>query len=463
MNINRNLKAEDFNGRNEQAARVVAECLRQLGHEAFLVGGCVRDRLMGNEPNDADVATSAVPDVVMQIFPRTHAVGAAFGVVLVVETVDEEDEVVEVATFRRDGGYSDGRRPNSVSFCQAEEDVRRRDFTINGLLFDLDKEEVIDFVGGLGDLEASVVRAIGDPEQRFAEDRLRMLRAVRFAARFGFGMEIKTAKAIWRNAAAICDVSQERIFKEIDGMLRSRNPEQAFRQMKDLRLLEHAFPEIHAMVGCTQPPEFHPEGDVFEHTMLLLREVGKMPVEARHDALAWAVLLHDVGKPPAAEPREDGQNRFRHHAKLGTELSETILRRFGCSREFIMTICDAVAVHMKLADAPKMKKSKVRRILGHPEIMLHLALHRLDCMHSSGNGESFEFLVNARAEYLVEPAVPPPLLRGKDLIERGFKPGPEIGAILREAEELQLEDKLEDREQALVWLEERLDSGGHGE
>jgi len=456
MNINRNLKAEDFSGRNEQAARVVAERLRQLGHEAFLVGGCVRDRLMGREPKDADVATSAVPDIVMQVFPRTHAVGAAFGVVLVVETVDGGDEIVEVATFRRDGGYSDGRRPNSVSFCSAKEDVLRRDFTANGLFFDPDTEQVVDFVGGIDDIEAGVIRAIGDPEERFAEDYLRMLRAVRFAARFGFEIGPDTAAAIHKKAPRIVQVSQERIFKEIDGMLRSARPEQAFRQMEELGLLEHAFPEIQAMVGCTQPPEFHPEGDVFEHTMLLLREVGKMPVGTRHDALAWAVLLHDVGKPPAAEPREDGQNRFRHHAKLGTELSETILRRFGCSREFIMTVCDAVAVHMKLADAPKMKKSKVRRILGHPEIMLHLALHRLDCMYSSGGSESLDFLVNAKAKYLVEPAVPPPLLRGRDLIERGFKPGPEIGVILREAEELQLEDELEDREQALEWLDEKI-------
>lgn len=370
---------------------------------------------------------------------------------------------------RIDGKRYSGRRPNSVSFCSAKEDVLRRDFTANGLFFDPDTEQVVDFVGGIDDIEAGVIRAIGDPEERFAEDYLRMLRAVRFAARFGFEIGPDTAAAIRKKASSIVKVSQERIFQEVDGMLRSARPEQAFRQMEDLGLLEHAFPEIHAMVCCTQPPEFHPEGDVFEHTMLMLRKIGEMnatSIENGDDSwgeLAWAVLLHDVGKPPAAESREDGQNRFRYHAKLGTELSEIILRRFGCSREFIMTICDAVAVHMKLADAPKMKKSKIRRILSHPEIMLHLALHRLDSMRSSGDSESFEFLVKVQAEYLVEPAVPPPLLRGRDLIERGFKPGPEIGVILREAEELQLEDEIVDREQALAWLGSRLPSGGQGE
>jgi poly(A) polymerase len=430
------------------AAQIVAR-LRAAGHQAYFVGGCVRDLLLGREPQDFDVATSALPDQVLTLFEKTFAVGAHFGVVLV--CTGEPEITTEVATFRSDGVYSDGRHPDAVRFSSSpEEDVKRRDFTINGMLLDPANNQVLDYVGGRNDLQAGLVRAIGDPGDRFAEDKLRMLRAVRFAARFAFDLESRTAIAIRKLAPAVSQVSRERVRDELTRMLTEGHAQRAFEMLDATGLLVQVLPEVVRMKGVAQPPQYHPEGDVWVHTMLLLAGLpaGCPP------ALAWAALLHDVGKPATFRVAPD-RIRFDGHVETGIHIAEDICRRLRFPNHETEQILLLIANHMRFADAPKMKESTLKRFFRLPHFDQHLALHRLDCLASHGSLKLYDF-ARERFETLPEEQVRPPLLlTGRDLIEAGYHPGPQFSEMLAMAEDAQLEGAVHTREQALALVLEQ--------
>jgi putative nucleotidyltransferase with HDIG domain len=432
----------------DAAAQIVAR-LRAAGHQAYFVGGCVRDLLLGREPQDFDVATSALPDQVLTLFEKTFAVGAHFGVVLV--CTDELEITTEVATFRSDGVYSDGRHPDAVRFSSSpEEDVKRRDFTINGMLLDPANNQVLDYVGGRNDLQAGLVRAIGDPGDRFAEDKLRMLRAVRFAARFAFDLESRTAIAIRKLAPAVSQVSRERVRDELTRMLTEGHAQRAFEMLDATGLLVQVLPEVVRMKGVAQPPQYHPEGDVWVHTMLLLAGLpaGCPP------ALAWAALLHDVGKPATFRVAPD-RIRFDGHVETGVHIAEDICRRLRFPNHETEQILLLIANHMRFADAPKMKESTLKRFFRLPHFDQHLALHRLDCLASHGSLKLYDF-ARERFETLPEEQVRPPLLlTGRDLIEAGYHPGPQFSEMLAMAEDAQLEGAVHTREQALALVLEQ--------
>ena len=449
--------------RQFDAALNVLRELRAEGHEAYLAGGCVRDLLLGREPQDYDVATSATPDVVLKLFKRTFAVGAHFGVVLVADGDDDGYVTTEVATFRSDGAYSDGRRPDAVRYTKsAEDDVRRRDFTINGLLLDapraadhLDspvdlRSAVIDHLGGLADLDAGVVRAIGRPEERFAEDRLRMLRGVRFAARFGFEIEAGTAAAIRRLAATTKTVSRERVRDELTKMLTEGRARRAFELMDQTGLLAEALPEIARMKGVEQPAQFHPEGDVWVHTLGLLDQLeAGCPL-----TLAWGALLHDVGKPPTFRQAPD-RIRFDGHVEVGVAMGAEICRRFRFSNEETRRILSLIENHMRFADAARMKASTLKRFFRLEGFEEHLALHRMDCLAGSGNLEHWEF-VRERYESMPEETVRPrPLITGRELIAAGYQPGAGFKEMLRAVEDAQLEGMIGTADEALSLVKER--------
>ena len=441
------------------AALRIAETLRGAGYEAYLAGGCVRDLLMGHEPADYDVATSATPDVVLNTFPRTFAVGAHFGVVLVAD----DDAVTEVATFRSDGAYSDGRRPDSVEHTlSAEEDVQRRDFTINGLLLDptgsadsLDSPEelrgaVLDYVGGLADLDAGVIRAIGEPVRRFEEDQLRLLRAVRFAARFDFAIEPATFSAIRVLVPKISTVSRERVRDELTKMLTEGHARRAFELLNETGLLAEVLPGIARMKGVEQPAQFHPEGDVWIHTLMLLEQLeAGAPL-----TLAWGALLHDVGKPPTFRRAPD-RIRFDGHVDVGVAIGAEICRRFRFSNDETRQILALIENHMRFADAERMKASTLKRFFRLEDFPQHLALHRMDCLAASGNLDHWEF-VRERYEAMPEEAVrPTPLLTGRELIAAGYKPGPGFKEMLHAVEDAQLEGSIRTEEEAMALVRER--------
>lgn len=452
----------------EHAVSIV-RALREHGHQAFLVGGCVRDLLLGHEPGDYDVATDATPDQVMQIFPETYAVGAQFGVVLVpyssappvsavVQTqsanhgghgeASTESRVVEVATFRSDIGYSDGRHPDAVRFSKdPREDVARRDFTINGLLLDPITNEVLDFVGGRADLDAGIIRAIGEPERRFGEDTLRMLRAVRFASRFNYRIEPDTFAAIRRLAPQIHKVSCERVRDELTKMLTEGHARTAFLLLDQTGLLPEVLPEISAMKGVEQPPEFHPEGDVFVHTLLLLKKLPH-PCSA---TLAWGALLHDVGKPPTFRVAAD-RIRFDNHVDVGMKMAEEICRRLRFSTYETKQILALVANHMRFKDVERMKQSTLKKFLRLPHFEEHVTLHRLDCEAGNRNLKSYDF-VRKKMESIPSTEVrPQPLIKGDDLIRAGYAPGPRFREILSAVEDGQLEGVLQNRRDALEFV-----------
>jgi poly(A) polymerase len=445
------------------AARDIAQRLRSAGHEAYLAGGCVRDLLLGLEPKDYDVATSATPDAVLQLFPKKKAitVGAHFGVVLVCEP---DGTSTEVATFRHDGSYSDGRRPDFVQFSTSpREDVLRRDFTINGMLLDpvvYDRtcdavEATLDYVHGRDDLAARIICAIGDPIQRFTEDKLRMLRAVRFAARLGFAIEPVTAAAIRQLASQITVVSPERIRDELTLILTEGGARPGFELLDQLGLLSHILPEISKLHGVQQPPEYHPEGDVWIHTMLLLE---KLPANTSA-TLAWGALLHDVGKPAtfrAPDPNNPRDRiRFNGHVEVGVRIAETILSRLHFSNEESDQIVDLVRNHMRFGDIMHMRESTLKRFLRLPQFDEHLALHRIDCLSSHGDTSLYDF---AKQKYEAAPAEslrPKPLITGRELIAAGYRPGPKFKAMLDVAEDAQLEGIVSTSEQALSLVRER--------
>lgn len=429
----------------EQTAREIVRKLRAAGHVAYYAGGCVRDLLRGEVPKDIDVATDARPETVQKLFPRTYAVGAHFGVIVVLE----KDFQFEVATFRSDGVYLDGRRPVEVRFATAQEDAARRDFTINGMFFDPEKEEVIDFVGGRADLERRVVRAIGDPAQRFAEDRLRMLRAVRFATVLGFEIDPATWEAVIASSASITQISAERIRDELVKTFLSPNRARGWDLLDASGLMRGILPEMEAMKGCEQPPQFHPEGDVFRHTRIMLE---MLPAEASLP-LVFSVLFHDVAKPPTATVDEAGRIRFNGHDRIGAEMTEQIMERLRFSRAEIEATVEAVRQHMVFKDVPNMRVAKLKRFMARPTFEDELELHRVDCASSHGMMDNYDFLREKKEEFANEPIIPPPLVRGDDLIALGLKPGPKFGEILEAVETRQLEGALKDRDEALAWVE----------
>jgi poly(A) polymerase len=438
----------------EQTARSIADRLRARGHVAYFAGGSVRDLLRGQTPKDIDIATDASPEVVQQIFERTHAVGAHFGVIVVLENGFQ----FEVATFRSDDAYVDGRRPVAVHFSSPEEDAQRRDFTINGMFYDPVAEEVIDFVGGRADLEAKLIRAIGDPEQRFQEDRLRMLRTVRFATVLGYEIDPHTWEALLAKAATIKDISAERIREELVRIFLSPHRVRGWDLLDASGLLRAILPEVEAMKGCAQPEQFHPEGDVFKHTRLmlsLLPETVSIP-------LVFAVLFHDVAKPATASVDETGRIRFNAHDRIGAEMTERIMEGLRFSRAEIDATIEMVRQHMVFKDVPNMRVAKLKRFMARPTFNEELELHRVDCEGSHGMLDNYEFLKRKREEFANEPIIPPPLVRGDDLIALGFRPGPQFGEILEAVETRQLEGLLRDRAEALDWIKREYAPGKTG-
>jgi len=428
-------------------AREIIDTLQARGRQAYLVGGCVRDLLLGREPNDYDVATDARPDEVLALFPRSQLVGAHFGVVLVRGGAAE----VEVATFRSDHAYVDGRRPVAVDFeTDPRQDVLRRDFTINGLLMDAATGRVLDFVGGREDLSNRLIRAIGDPPRRFAEDHLRMLRAVRFAARFGFEIEPETFRAILAQHEKIRQISAERVRDELARILTEGGARRGFELLDATGLLPDILPEIAALKGVPQPPEFHPEGDVWTHTLMML-EGMREPTPT----LAMAVLLHDVGKPPTFRLAE--RIRFDEHPEVGAEMAARIMTRLRFSNHEIRRVCEIIENHLRFKDVMKMRESTLKRFMRMEGFEEHLELHRLDCLMSHGMLDNYEFVKRKLQEAPPEQLKPPRLLTGRDLIAAGYRPGPAFSRILRAAEDAQLEGRIHSREQALEFVQARFE------
>jgi poly(A) polymerase len=428
----------------------ICEVLSGNGHQAYLVGGCVRDLELGREPADFDVATDAVPERVVSLFPGSLTIGAKFGVIL----VHEDGADVEVATFRSDVGYSDGRHPDRVIFSRlAEEDVRRRDFTINGLLLDPRSGQVLDFVGGRDDLRAGLVRAIGEPDRRFGEDKLRMLRAVRFAARFGYSIEPATFDAIRKRANEITEVSAERVRDELTRLLTEGAAQRAFELLDATGLLAPLLPGIARMKGVAQPPQFHPEGDVWVHTLMMLEGLpaGASPT------LAWGVLLHDVGKPPTFTPPSGPGDRIRfdRHVEVGTAIALEICRALRFSNDDVEQIEALVANHLRFKDVFQMRPATLKRFVRLPRFEEHLELHRLDCLSSHRNLDAYEFVRRFLAETPPEQVRPQRLVTGEDLKEMGYQPGPLYKEILQAVEDAQLDGALSDREQAVAFVREQ--------
>ena len=424
---------------SEALARQVIAKLRGVGHQAFLVGGCVRDLLLGVKPKDFDIATDARPDRIMDLFPRSGRVGAHFGVVLVRDVFDQ----VEVATFRSDHDYLDGRHPEQVRFeSDPREDVLRRDFTINGLMMDPDTGQVLDFVDGQGDLARGVIRAIGDPNARFREDHLRLLRAVRFAARFGFEIDSATFDAMQRAHALILNMAMERVREELVRILTEGGARRGLELLDASGMLSDLLPEVAAMKGVEQPPEYHPEGDVWQHTLLLLEQL-RQPTPT----LALGALLHDVGKPPTF--RVADRIRFDGHVEEGVRLARSILTRLRFSREEIEQVEALIDNHMRFKDVGRMKESTLKRFLRLPEFQEHLELHRLDAMSSNRRLENYEIARCKFEEYTAEHLQPAPLLTGTDLIGMGYEPGPQFSRILALLEDAQLEGRIRSREEAI--------------
>ena len=428
----------------EETAREIAARLRENGHIAYFAGGCVRDMVRGLTAKDYDIATDARPEAVQRLFPRTHAVGAHFGVILVVEN----DFQFEVATFRSDEAYINGRHPTSVRFSSPEEDAKRRDFTINGMFYDPVAEEVIDFVGGRADIAAKLVRAIGDPAQRFAEDRLRMLRAARFATVLDYKIDSQTWDALVANASSINQISAERIRDEVVRVFLSPNRVRGWDLLDSSGLMRAILPELDRMKGVLQPEQFHPEGDVFQHTRLMLQflpETVSVP-------LVFAVLFHDVAKPVTATVDKTGRIRFNEHDRIGAEMTDAIMRRLRFSGAEIEAAVEMVRQHMVFKDVPRMRTAKLKRFMARLTFNDELELHRVDCESSHRILDNYEFLLRKREEFASEPIIPPPLVRGDDLITLGLKPSPKFGEILEAVETQQLEGRLKTRSEALEWV-----------
>ncbi len=433
----------------EAVAKEIVECLQQAGFAAFWVGGCVRDFLLGREPDDFDIATDAKPAQVEKLFKRTVAVGRKFGVMIVVEGGHQ----FQVATFRAEADYQDGRRPEKIIFASAEADASRRDFTVNGLFYDPLTKKIHDWVGGEKDLRAKIIRTIGKPEERFGEDHLRLLRAVRFAAQLDFEIEPKTFAAVKKLAPKIKLISAERIRDELLKLFSSPHAAHGLDLLRESGLLPFVLPELVATISCEQSPDFHPEGSVFNHIRLMLE---KLPPDA-NELLPWTVLLHDIAKPVTAEKDlKTGAIHFYGHEKIGAEIARAILNRLRFPKKQIDEIVACVLHHMQFKDVKQMRKSTLRRLLLRETFPLELELHRLDCLGSSGDLELYNFLVEQAEELKKQPAIRPPLLTGKDLIGLGIQPGPALGKLLHEIREQQLQDELKTPRQAKAWVKKQI-------
>lgn len=434
----------------QATARNIVARLQQAGFEAFWVGGCVRDFLLGREPGDYDIATSALPDQIEQLFRRTIPVGRKFGVIVVIEGEDQ----FQVATFRTETDYQDGRHPSQVNFATAQADASRRDFTVNGLFYDPVDDRLHDWVGGEADLRAGIIRTIGGPEERFAEDHLRLLRAVRFAAQLAFEIEPATAAAIGKLAPKIAGISAERIRDELLKLFAPPHSARGLELLAGSGLLEHVFPELAATRDCEQSRDFHPEGSVFNHLVLMLKHLPADP----HPLLPWAVLLHDIAKPlTASRDPQTGSIHFYGHERIGAEMTKEILERLRFPRKHIDEVTKAVRCHMQFKDAPEMRKSTLRRLLLRPTFPLELQLHRLDCLGSHGRLDVYDFLLEQAKQLENQPQIRPPLLKGHDLQALGMRPGPAMGTLLAEIREKQLQDELKTRAEAAEWAKQRMD------
>ena len=426
-------------------AAEIVQRLQSAGFAAFWVGGCVRDFLLGREPQDFDIATDAKPEQVEKLFKRTIAVVRKFGVMVVVEGGHQ----FQVATFRAEADYQDGRRPEKIIFATAEADALRRDFTVNGLFYDPISQQTHDWVGGEKDLRAKIIRTIGKPEERFGEDHLRLLRAVRFAAQLNFEIEPKTFAAVKSLAPKIKLISAERIRDELLKLFRPPHAARGLVLLRNSGLLPFVLPELAATISCEQSPDYHPEGSVFNHICLMLE---KLPADA-HESLSWTVLMHDIAKPVTAErDAKTGAIHFYGHEKVGAEIAEKILQRLRFPKKKIDEIVTCVLHHMQFKDVKQMRKATLRRLLLRETFLLELELHKLDCLGSHGDLELYDFLVKQAEELKMKPAIRPPLLTGKDLIELGMKPGKELGAMLHEVREKQLQDELKTPRQAKAWV-----------
>ena len=427
------------------AATDIARRLQEAGHTAYFAGGCVRDELLGLDPHDYDIATSAKPAEVQKLFPHTQAVGAHFGVILVME----HGRAFEVATFRSDHEYIDGRRPEMVTFSTPEEDAARRDFTINGMFHDPVADKFIDFVGGQDDLKSKTLRAIGDPVARFREDKLRLLRAVRFAARFGYDIDPATWDAIKTHATDIHAVSAERIREELVKILAHPNRVHGFDLLDQSGLLKEILPEIEALKGCEQPAQFHPEGDVFVHTRAML---DLLPSDAPA-SVVLSVLFHDIGKPPTFRYHADEDRiRFSGHDRVGANMTEKLMERLRFSRHDIDRVTEAVRQHMVFKDVQNMRTAKLKRFMAREGFKEELELHRVDCQSSHGALDNYDFLKAKAEEFASEPLIPPPLATGHDLMALGWKPGPHFGPVLEAVQTAQLEGTLSTAEEAIAWI-----------
>ena len=428
----------------ESATSLVSH-LQRAGYLAYFAGGAVRDALMGQSPKDYDIATNATPDQVLEIWPKANTIGKHFGVIL----VKLGEHAFEIATFRTDGSYNDGRRPDTVTFSSPEEDAQRRDFTINGMFYDPITERTIDYVQGQQDLEHRFIRAIGTPADRFREDALRLLRAVRFAVKTGFTIEPETLSALQDHSELLAQISVERIQEEFSKIITSPNRRLGVEILVETGLMRHIIPEVYALIGCEQPPQWHPEGDVFTHTCIaldLLPDDAPLP-------LCLAVLLHDIGKPPTYTWDEADQRiRFNGHDQVGAEMSTEILTKLRYSNAIIEDVVAIVHNHMQFVNVQQMRTAKVKRFLARPTIAMELELHRVDCMSSNGITENLDFLRAKQEEYANEPIIPAPLITGKDLIDLGLRPGPQFKSLLQAVETEQLEGTLTTSEQALEFV-----------
>jgi poly(A) polymerase len=422
---------------NPTARDIVAQ-LQRSGHIAYFAGGCVRDQLLGIEAKDFDIATSARPEEVQRIFPRvTNLTGKSFGVVRVLV----EDEFFEVATFREDGPYQDGRHPESVRFATAEEDAQRRDFTINGLFYDPVAEKLIDYVDGEADLRAKVIRAIGNPADRFAEDQLRLLRAIRFATRLNFKIEPVTWAAICAGASSIRTISAERIRDELNKTFSATKPEIGLDLLDQSGLLKEILPDLAAMHGVEQPPEYHPEGDVYEHVRLMLTKIKEPNLD-----LALGVLFHDVGKKPTSKVDENGRIRFNEHESVGANMTEKIMTDLRYDNKKIEIVKELVQHHMQFKDVPHMRDSTLKRMMARPTFPLELELHRIDCDSSHGDLRHYDFLKEKLETMSAEQIDPPSFITGRDLLAMGLT----IGRILEAVRMAQLEEAVQTRAEALA-------------
>lgn len=432
----------------DHAVKIV-ETLRKAGFKAYFAGGCVRDQVMGKQPQDYDIATDARPEDVMRLFPKTIPVGVSFGVVIVVAGPYQ----FEVATFRSDGKYLDGRHPVEVRFSSEVEDARRRDFTINGLFYDPIEKRVVDYVGGQDDIRAGLIRCIGDPRERFSEDKLRLMRAVRFSAQLDYKIEPRTYQALVDLAPQITVVSAERIRDELAKILTGPRPAMGMRLLHQTGLLKAILPEVAAMEGVQQPPEYHPEGDVWVHTLLMLEKMSPAP----SFDFAMAVLLHDVGKPPTfTPPKADGDRiRFDNHCQVGAKMAEEICNRLRLSRKQTEKVVELVRDHLRFKDVRQMRESKLKRFLRGEYFSDHLELHRLDCLASHGDLSNWEFCRQKLSEIGPGEMRPERLITGHDLIKMGYVPGPLFSEILMAVEDAQLEGRVKDREEAVTLIQKQ--------